>query len=112
MLASIDVPTVAVTAVVDEEKEQGTVLALRRQGEASAKSVLRLIVRLLDGIAVEVSILMASWLLDETLELEGVTEMMRFPLPITKNKAIKIIILLRRTPPFEFPQSNINGEIR
>jgi hypothetical protein len=93
VFASKDVPIVAVTAVVDEEKEQGTVLPLRRQGEASAKSVVRLIVKLLEAIAVDVSILMASWLLDETLELEGVTEMMRFPLPITKNKAINIIIL-------------------
>lgn len=96
----------AVTAVVEEEKEQGTVVPLRRQGAASAKSAVRLMVRLLLVMADEVSTLMASWLLDETMELEGVTEMMRFPLPIIKNRAINIIILLQpTTPPLNSPTS-------
>lgn len=102
MLASKEDAKVTVTAVVVVVKEQGTDVPLRRQGEARVKSVVRLIDRVFEGIAVDVSIFMASWSLADTIEFYGVTEMIKWAPPIIKNRPINIIILLQHTTKFEF----------
>jgi hypothetical protein len=68
---------------------------LTRQGVFSAKSVVRLIERVLEVIAAEVRIFIASWSLADTIEFDGVTEIIRWARPIIKNRAINIIILLQ-----------------
>lgn len=95
MLVSSEEAMLTVFAVVEVVKEQGTAVALRRQGAANAKSVVRLIASVLLAMVEVVRILMASCSLAETMLLEGVTEMMRWPCTIITSRPINIIILLQ-----------------